>query len=106
MQNAVEVQEIDDNDPPAFRYCGASHAPFFQKCTSPLLSTAAHNVVDGQDTTLRDERSRASIACALDHDPDFGAADAVPPSVATHTTEHRSAIATTRLQRLVNMTAR
>jgi hypothetical protein len=55
IQKVVVTQEIDDSDPPALKCCGACHTPFFKRCTSPLLSTAAHSVTEGQDTTLRAE---------------------------------------------------
>jgi hypothetical protein len=105
MQNVDVGHEIDESDPPALRCCGTSHTPFLQKCTSPLLSTAAQKVAVGQDTTLRDERSRTSTDCAFDQVPDFGAAEALPPSVATHATEHQRVIAITRMQRLVTISA-
>lgn len=106
MQKVMVGQEIEESDPPAFRCWGANHAPFLQKCTSPLLSTAAQNAIDGQDTTLSVERSRASIVCAFAQVPVFGAAKASPSSVATHATEHSRAIAITRIQWFVTMTAR
>jgi hypothetical protein len=106
MQNVVVAQEMEDSDPPAFRCRGADHSPFFHKWTSPLLSTATQSVADGQDTSLRDERSRTSIVCVLDHVPAFGAAAAIPPNVAKHATEHRRVIAITRMRWLATMSAR
>jgi hypothetical protein len=41
-------------------------------------------VVDGQDTTLTDERSRTSIASGFDQVPAVGVAAATAPSVPTH----------------------
>jgi len=82
----------------AFKCCEANHAPFFQKCTSPLLSTAAQNVVDGQDTALRDERSRTSTVCAFDHVPVVGAAEATSPSVMTHAVSNTMVITLRRMQ--------
>jgi hypothetical protein len=97
-QNVVVGQEIEESDPPAFKCCEANHAPFFQKCTSPLLSTAAQNVVDGQDTALRDERSRTSTVCAFDHVPVVGAAEATSPSVMTHAVSNTMVITLRRMQ--------